>query len=154
MNIAIVDARSTDGAAITELLAELDRYYGDTQGELPPFEKRLAVVQEMLFATQPAAHMLLAYGDDTLLGLASYSFLWPGPRLQKVLFAKELYVCTRARQTGIGRRLTQAVLQKARDAGCGRVEWMAFRQHEDTLRFYEHLGAPVLVDKVCYRIEL
>ena len=56
-------------------MEEMDRFYGVTEFE--PAKVRSAQVKARLFCDPPAAHVLLARDGDRIVGLASYSFLWP-----------------------------------------------------------------------------
>ena len=81
--IDIRPARREDTAAIASLLEELDQFYGATQDE--PLATRLAGIEADLFMSPPAAFALLAWADSSLVGLASYSFLWPAAGVTRSL---------------------------------------------------------------------
>ncbi|MEV8415097.1 hypothetical protein AB0P45_15955 [Streptomyces niveus] len=67
MTVTIHPADRRDTAAVAELIAEIERFYGST--EIQPLE-------EALFGSPPLASALLVEDEaGGLLGLAAYSFL-------------------------------------------------------------------------------
>src|SRR6266581_4128138 len=102
-------------------MEELDRFYGAT--EFGPRADRESQVRMALFGMTPVAYALLAKEGQDLVGLASYSFLWPAAGLTTSLFLKELYVRQDRQREGIGRRLMQELCAIAVGADCSRVEW-------------------------------
>jgi GNAT superfamily N-acetyltransferase len=136
---------------MASLLAELDEYYGGTPEE--PSDERLHLISEAVFGPPPSAHVLLAWEDDRLVGLASYSFLWPAAGVTRSIYLKELYVVKQSRHQGIGRLLMSELCSIALDNGCSRVEWTADTDNPTALRFYETLGMPPNSAKLMYRLD-
>ncbi|MFL6077709.1 MAG: GNAT family N-acetyltransferase [Mycobacteriales bacterium] len=84
-------AQPADAEALAELAEEMDRFYGAT--EFDPVEVRVRQINEAIFSDPPSAYALLAWNDGgRLVGLASYSYLWPAVGLTRSLFLKELYI--------------------------------------------------------------
>lgn len=75
---------------MTDLLEEMNRFYGSTSTE--PASARARQVEDALFGNPPKAFAVLAWDGGSLCGFASYSFLWPAVGLTSSLFLKELYV--------------------------------------------------------------
>jgi GNAT superfamily N-acetyltransferase len=134
------------------LLEEMDRYYGAT--ELEPAEERLAQIREALFGEVPAAAALLAWHETDLIGVASYSFLWPAAGMTRSLYLKELYVAQNWQRHGVGKLLMDGLLAVAAKHGCSRVEWTTDQESTGAQRFYAKLGVPVNEGKLFYRVEL
>lgn len=147
--VTIAPAQAADVDAIAKLLEELDRFYGGTPTE--PLEAQLAQINEALFSATPAGSALLAWDDDKLVGLASYSFLWPAAGLTRSLYLKELYVAEAYRRSGIGKQLMEALHDVAREHHCSRVEWTTDSPNLDAQQFYEELGAKPDSSKIMYR---
>jgi GNAT superfamily N-acetyltransferase len=137
---------------LTVLLEEMDRHYGAT--EFDPFDRRVAQIADALFGPVPAAFALLAWDDDQLVGLASYSFLWPAAGVTRSLYLKELYVAQAYRRRGIGKRLIDSLFEVAAKHNCSRVEWTTDQESHSAQRFYQELGMPVNAGKLFYRVEL
>lgn len=52
------------------------------------------------------------------------------------------------RGRGYGRLLMEEAAREARRLGCGKLEWMVYRDNENALRFYEGLGGERLEELV------
>lgn len=137
--------------AVVALLEEMDRFYGAT--EFDPAEVRAQQVRQALFTDPPAAYALLAWDGGDLVGIASYSFLWPAAGLTRSLYLKELYVRAERQRSGIGSTLMRALFEVAVKQGCSRVEWTTDRDNAGAQRFYEDLGLEVEPAKLFYRAE-
>ena len=147
--VTIAPAQAADVEAIAKLLDELDRFYGGDPSE--PLEEQLAQINEALFSATPAGSALLAWDDNALVGLASYSFLWPAAGLTRSLYLKELYVVETHRRSGIGKQLMDALHDVARAHHCSRVEWTTDAPNLDAQRFYDEFGVKPDSSKIMYR---
>lgn len=147
--LTISAATPEDLPELVALLEDMDAFYGDaTEGTL---DERLTGAQAALFSSVPRAYVLLARDGVTLVGLASYSYLWPAAGISTSLYLKELYVREDARRSGAGRLLMGAVAEVAAREGCSRVEWTTDRENEGAQQFYASLGYEVNAGKVFYR---
>ena len=134
-------------AALADLLAERDRFYGVTRPDPEP-----AAIADALFGPVPAGRALAAVHDGAVVGLAAYSFLWPAAGVTRSLYLKELFVRAAARRLGIGKLLMRELQAVAAEHRCSRVEWTADTDQPDAQRFYAALGAEVLATKLFYRV--
>jgi len=142
-------AERNDLDSMVELLEEMDRYYGDpTVGTL---DQRKAQIETSLFSIPPSVYALLARQETDLVGLASYSFLWPAAGVTRSLYLKELYVTREIRRAGIGALLMQHIFKVAADSDCSRVEWTTDRSNPDAQKFYESLGLSENATKIFFR---
>lgn len=149
--VLVAPATSGDVPAMARLFDEMDRFYGAT--ELPSPDERAKDIAAMLFRPMPAAHVLLAWDEEQLVGFAAYSFLWPAAGVTQSLYLKELYVVQAARRRGIGRLLMQHLHRLAVEQDCSRVEWTADVDNVEAQRFYTALGVPAYAGKTFYRVE-
>lgn len=128
-------ATEADTEILSEVLGEIEEYYGGA-----PTPGDVKQIRAALFSAQPAATVLLARDGDQVLGLASYSRLWPAAGADTSLFLKELYVRTPARRRGVARALMSALQDEAAALGCSRIEWTADTDNPPALALYEALG--------------
>ncbi|MYQ43945.1 GNAT family N-acetyltransferase [Streptomyces sp. SID4985] len=142
----ISEATEADSNEIARLLGEIEAYYGGPDTAPPADEVRAA-----LFGDRPAATVLLARDDDQVLGMASYTFLWPAAGADTSIYLKELFVRASARRRGVAGALMDAVAEAGRTAGCSRLEWTADTDNPPALAFYEARGAKENPGKVAYR---
>lgn len=151
MVIAVTHAEPADVEAIAELAAEMDRFYGAT--DVAPLDDRVRQITDAVFSEPPAAHALLAWDGEQLVGLAAYSYLWPAVGLTRSLYLKELYVSQAARRAGTGTLLMQRLFEIAVKRGCSRVEWTTDEDNTAAQAFYEMLGVLPNPSKRFYRIQ-
>ena len=149
--IRVVPARPADVLALTELLGEMDRFYGAAAGTSR--DERARQTSQALFSGPAAAHVLLAWAGPQLAGMAAYSYLWPAVGRTRSLYLKELYVAEGHRRGGVGELLMRAVFEEAAQHGCSRVEWTTDSGNAGAQAFYETLGLPRHPAKVFYRVE-
>jgi GNAT superfamily N-acetyltransferase len=149
--IRVAPAGPADVLALTELLEEMDRFYGAPGGRSR--DERVRQTGEALFSDPAAAHVLLAWAGPRLAGMAAYSFLWPAAGRTRSLYLKELYVGEDHRRHGVGKRLMRAVFDVAGQHGCSRVEWTTDDGNTGAQAFYGKLGLPRHPSKVFYRVE-
>lgn len=142
-------ATEADLDTISVMLGEIEEYYG---GENVPGDRE--DIRRALFSDQPAATTLLARDGDTVLGLASYSRLWPAAGADASLYLKELYVRPAARRRGVARAFMEELKTIGAAAGCSRLEWTADADNPPALEFYAAYGAEPKGGKVFYRVGL
>ena len=149
--ISVTPAAPADVLALTELLEEMDLFYGAAGGTSR--EERLRQTGEALFSDPAAAHVLLAWAGPRLAGMAAYSYLWPAVGRTRSLYLKELYVGESHRRDGVGKLLMRAVFETAAQHGCSRIEWTTDDGNAGAQAFYETLGLPRRPAKIFYRVE-
>jgi GNAT superfamily N-acetyltransferase len=148
----VTSAQAGDAEAIAGLLEEMGRFYGGAGEE--PLAAQLVQINEALFSSTPAAYALLAWDAKALVGIASYSFLWPALGLTRSLYLKELYVAASARRSGVGKLLMAGLFDLAAKHRCSRVEWTTDTSSQAAQEFYEEIGAKPSLVKIFYRSEL
>ena len=151
MAVTLAAAVPDDTAAIVALLEEMDRFYGAT--DLEPPDVRTRQVQDALFTDPPTAYALLAWEGARLVGIASYSFLWPAVGLTRSLYLKELYVTRDRWRSGVGTALMRGLFDLAAEHGCSRVEWTTDADNDGARRFYQDLGLMQQPTKLFYRAD-
>jgi len=68
-------------------------------------------------------HALVAEESGRVVGLTHYLFHRSTNRLHEICYLQDLFTAPHLRGLGIGRRLIEAVYEKARAAGSSRVYW-------------------------------
>jgi GNAT superfamily N-acetyltransferase len=152
MGIKTEPATPLDAEAIASLLAEIDRFYGAGDADGEPIAAHVAAIRDALFSTLPAAHALLAWKGKRLIGMATYSFLWPAQGVTRSLYLKELFVVEDSRNLGVGHMLMQAIFRIAVGANCSRVELTADLDNSIARSFYAGIGAQSMPSKIFYRL--
>jgi GNAT superfamily N-acetyltransferase len=86
--------------------------------------------------------VLGAYVDDRLTGIVHYLFHRSTWTVGNYCYLQDLFVSKEARGFGVGRKLIEAVYEKAKAAGASRVHW---------LTQFENARAQILYDEVADR---
>jgi GNAT superfamily N-acetyltransferase len=131
------DAQKSDTAVIHQLI-----------GELADFEKLRAEVngsvddlEQHLFGAEPYARVLVAESGEHIAGFALYFFNYSTFLCKPGIYLEDLFVRPQFRGAGVGRALLDAVEQRARERGCGRLEWSVLDWNTRAMSFYEEFGA-------------
>ena len=120
-----------DAADVARLLEEFRAWYGKAEGE-----PMLPVVERLLDEPQ-TEYLLAGEGPDAVAQVRYRLSVWTGT---EDCWLEDLFVAERARGTGLGRALAQAVLDRARERGCRRVELDVDVANAPARALYEALG--------------
>jgi len=149
MTLHISHATPDDLEDLAKILAETETYYGEAE----PYPAIIENIKRSVFGDPPDAYVILAHNQDSVVGFAAYSYLWPAVRSTCSLFLKELYVSADHRNHGIGRRLMEELAEIASSRHCSRIEWMTENENRDAQEFYRQLGHTPSHGKLHYRID-
>ena len=143
-------AETTDVPVIFQLIGEL----ADYERLRHKMVGRAEDLQRHLFGEPRFAHALMADWDGEPAGFALYFFNYSTFLCRPGLYLEDLFVRQAARGRGIGLALLTALEQRARAAGCGRLEWAVLDWNESAIEFYRRFGAQPMQDWILYRKEL
>lgn len=105
--------------------------HGAVEGDLPD---RVGQLRDMLFGDHPAASILLARIGADVVGMASFSLLWPAAGDSHSLYLKELFVREANRRAGVAWALMAQLYEFAAQLGCSRIEWTTDRDPRSSTR--------------------
>jgi GNAT superfamily N-acetyltransferase len=142
--VTVRERTPADDPALACLFEEMQAHY---QRPCPPVE---SVLRDL--AALPPGVTILVAEVDTVIGLAVFSPIYPGPGLSSGLFLKELFVSAPFRRAGAGTALMRAVAAFAVRHGHKRVDWTADRYKPELHAYYQGLGALKQEDKVFFRL--
>ncbi len=145
--MALLDVRlmvAADVEATAALFREMQAHYCVP---CPAFSEIVAKLAKL-----PVGVDVLVAVDQTVVGFAALSAIFPGPGLNPGLFLKELFVSAQARGKGIGTALMHAAARTAVERGFARLDFTANRVDLGLLKFYGDLGAAEQSEKVFYRL--
>ena len=143
-------AQAADVPVIFELIGELadyERLRHKMVGNANDLERHL-------FGEPRFAHALVAEWDGLAAGFALYFFNYSTFLCRPGLYLEDLFVRPAQRGRGIGLALLTALEQRARQLGCGRLEWSVLDWNESAIEFYRRFGARPMQDWILYRKEL
>ena len=145
-DLRILPARSEDVPIILSLIRALGEYERLSH-EIVATEDGL---RAWLFGERPAAEVVLASLNDTVVGFALFFHNFSTFLGRPGLYLEDHFVKPEWRGRGIGQRLLVHLASLAVERGCGRMEWTVLDWNEPALRFYERMGARVMQEwKLC-----
>ncbi|NUM32517.1 MAG: GNAT family N-acetyltransferase [Bacteroidetes bacterium] len=136
MEIRIREAKATDVKEILKLVKELAIF------ENAPFEV-INTEEKMLndgFSSNPLYGCYIAEYNNIIAGFALYYYrysTWKG----KCLYLEDLFVKAELRRLGIGNKLFENVIKKAKDENCFRLNWQVLDWNTNAQKFYDKFNA-------------
>lgn len=98
------------------------------------------------------SHGLGAFEGENLLGIVHYNFQNSTISVNGFVLLEDLFVSADARGKGVGRKLIDAVKERAESAGCSRLYWDTDRTNETARKLYDSYVKEA--GKVQYRLPL
>ncbi|WP_039975383.1 GNAT family N-acetyltransferase [Vibrio jasicida] len=136
---------------LVPLFIELECYYfkedAASENELTHYLKH------QVFSEHSSIKIIAAYERDSIIGFASYTVMYPAPKLSGQMYMKDLFVSSIARGKGVGIQLMKHLATLAVTSGCQRLDWTAENTNPIAGQFYRSIGAAHLVEKEYYRFE-
>ena len=136
MSIIIRDGVREDVPTMFELIKELALY------EKAPEQVTNTIEQMYLdgFGQNPIFGSIVSEVDGQIVGMALYYYrysTWKGKRL----YLEDLIVSEIMRGQGLGEKLLEATIEKARQSNCTGLMWQVLDWNEPAINFYKKFGA-------------
>jgi GNAT superfamily N-acetyltransferase len=110
------------------------------------------VLRDALFGERRVAEVLICHHRDEPAGFALFFFNFSTFLGKPGIYLEDLYVRPQFRGMGFGKALLACLAKRARERGCGRLEWWVLDWNEPAIRFYQSLGAVPMEDWTVYRL--
>lgn len=136
MSITIRQGTAEDLPAVLQLIKELATY------ENAPDEVSLTL-EDMYkdgYGGRPLFELIVADSKGIIQGMALYFYsysTWKG----KCIYLEDIVVKENARRQGIGSKLFEALIRKARDFGAQRLQWQVLDWNQPAINFYKKINA-------------
>lgn len=130
-------AQEADVPAIHQLIGELadyERLRAQMVGAVEDLRRHL-------FGEPRFAYALMAEWAGLTAGFALYFFNYSTFLCRPSLYLEDLFVRPEYRGRGIGGSLLRSLEGRARDLGCGRLEWAVLDWNQGAIDFYRQFGA-------------
>ena len=136
MSIIIRESVREDVPIMFELIKELALY------EKAPEQVTNTIEQMYLdgFGENPIFGSIVSEVDEKIVGMALYYYrysTWKGKRL----YLEDLIVSEIMRGQGLGEKLLEATIEKARQSDCTGLMWQVLDWNEPAINFYKKFGA-------------
>jgi ribosomal protein S18 acetylase RimI-like enzyme len=132
--VRIWRAAPDEAPAVAALLAAFRDHLGYDQ----PSDASMLASVERLIGRDDAEYLLA--GDDEPDAVAQVRYRWSVWWDAEDCWLEDLYVSEQARGLGVGRALTQAVIDRATARGCRRVELDVSSENPAAMALYRSLG--------------
>ncbi|QGY42620.1 GNAT family N-acetyltransferase [Maribellus comscasis] len=135
MEFKIRPVRKSDYSDLIEMFKEFATFQ-----QTP--ERMVNSVAEMEKEAEFLNGFVVETASGTIAGYATWFFAyftWIG----KSVYMDDLYVKPEYRGNGLGQKLINSVIQKAKQENCKRVHWQVSKWNKSAIGFYKKLGAVV-----------
>lgn len=132
----IREGKKEDLPQVLELIKELALY----EKALHEVDNDIARMLEDGFGEKPVFEFFVAEEENKLIGLALYYYsysTWKG----KCIFLEDLIVTESYRRKGVGKKLFNKVMEKAKETDARRISWQVLEWNKPAIQFYKSLEA-------------
>lgn len=142
--------REEDFDSVWQLFLQIERFYNEA--DLLSDERMRAYLKSRVLAEDSGIRVALVFDGETLIGMATFAILHPGPGATGQLYLKEIFVLEQHRGKGAGAALMKFLAAYALDQNCSRLDWTGDKSNPAGLDFYRALGLTPTDDKVYFRL--
>ena len=147
-DIIIRDANSRDAETIAKLVARL----ADSTGQTDKQSSTAADFERHGFGARPAFRALIAEQAGKAVGLALWFYNFSSWRGDLGVYLQDIYVDSRLRGSGLGRRLLAETARLALQDGASHLRLSVASSNKAAQDFYRHLGFTAREDERIYQI--
>jgi ribosomal protein S18 acetylase RimI-like enzyme len=149
--VKIKQVSNDDCLDLLPIFIELEKYYF---GEDAASEHELSnYLTLQVFSEHSGVKTIAAYDANNIIGFATYTIMYPAPRLSGQMYMKDLFVSSSARGQGVGLILMRHLASVAINNNCQRLDWTAEITNPVAGKFYQSIGASLIKEKEYYRFE-
>jgi GNAT superfamily N-acetyltransferase len=118
----------------------------------PPDEKAKIRLRQDGLLKNPKYEAYLAKKDDKYVGYVIFFMSYSSFLAKPVLYLEDIFVLDEKRKTGIGQKLFNFIVSKAKERNCGRIEWHVLDWNRPGIKFYVKNKAKHLSNWLYYRL--
>jgi len=143
-------ANRQDMTAVAAMTGEFYAFLAAMDDIDPAFdvEETEAKLARSGYGAKPLFSSLIAEADGEPVGYAIYNIGFWVDTLQGMVLLTDLFVREAWRSRGIGKQFMHRLATIGKDEGCEIVVWTVWNKNDPAKRFYERLGAEVIVDEI------
>jgi len=144
----IRQAKREDSKLIFEFIKKLAKYEKMTKDVVGSVE----LLEHWLF-DKKLAEVIFIEKDNKEVGFALYFYNFSTFLTKPGLYLEDIFILEEYRNNGLGKKVFNYLIKKAKDENLGRMEWVVLDWNEPSIKFYETLGAKPLNDWIIYRLD-
>lgn len=137
--ITVREVAREDHAAWAQLWAGYNAFYGRSGATALPASV-VATTWQRFFDPAEPVHALVAEAGGRVVGLAHYLFHRSTIQVEPTCYLQDLFTAEQARGMGAGRKLIEAVYERAGLAGAPRVYWQTHETNRDAMQLYDRVA--------------
>ncbi len=137
IDFTVRSATATDVAVLLRMIRALAEYE-KLSHEVVATE---AALREALFGAKPVAEAVLGYVGRDPVAFAVFFPIFSTFLAAPSLYLEDIFVESRWRGRGLGKRLFAHIAAMALERGCNRLEWAVLDWNDRAIKFYRSLGA-------------
>ncbi len=118
----------------------------------PPDEKAKIRLRKDGLSKNPKYEAYIGKIDDKYIGYVIFFMSYSSFLAKPVLYLEDIFVLKEHRKTGIGQKLFNFIVSKAKERDCGRIEWHVLDWNKLGINFYEKNNAKHLSNWLYYRL--
>jgi GNAT superfamily N-acetyltransferase len=118
----------------------------------PPDQDGKERLKKHALSDKPFYEAFIARIDGKAVGYLFYFFSYSSFKAKPTLYLEDIFVLDEVRGKGIGKKMLLFCVTKAKEAGCGRMEWSALNWNKNAIGFYESMGAVPLSEWTYFRM--
>jgi GNAT superfamily N-acetyltransferase len=119
----------------------------------PPDEEAKARLRKDGLSKNPKYEAYLAKINQKYVGYIIYFMCYSSFLALSTLYLEDIFVLKEFRKKGIGKKLFEFCVSKAKEKKCGRIEWHVLDWNKTGINFYEKNNAKHLSNWLYYRLD-
>ncbi|EGQ7904135.1 GNAT family N-acetyltransferase [Vibrio alginolyticus] len=131
------------------IFIELEHYYFKEKASSK--HDLVHYLKSQVFSEHSGVNIIAVYDNDDVVGFASYTVMFPAPKLSGQMYLKDLFVSSKVRGKGVGLKLMKYLASLAIKCRCQRLDWTAESSNPTAGQFYRSIGATLIHEKEYYR---
>jgi GNAT superfamily N-acetyltransferase len=142
---------NVDAGNIQEFLGLIEKL-AEYEHLAPPDERAKERLKAGALSGTPRYAAYIGRVDGIAVAYVTFFFTYSTFLARPTLYLEDIFVLDEYRNRGIGRQMFDLCRGRAKECGCGRMEWMVLTWNEPAIQFYEKCGGERL-DWYVYRME-
>ena len=118
----------------------------------PPDDKAKLRLRKDGLSKNPKYEAYLGKIDDKYVGYIIFFITYSSFLAKPLLYIEDIFVLRDYRKKGIGQKLLNFIILKAKERDCGRIEWHVLDWNQLGRKFYEKNNAKCLSNWLLYRL--
>jgi len=118
----------------------------------PPDEKAKMRLRKDGLSKKPKYQAYIGKIDDKYVGYIIFFMAYSSFIAKPTLYLEDIFVLNEYRKIGVGQKLLNFIVSKAKEKDCGRIEWHVLDWNQLGIKFYEKNNAKCLSNWLLYRL--